>query len=258
MQGKQGQTVLWAPEIHFEYYRGMINLLCNVRNKMNIVVGFPYAQWGELKSLLESYFFLFPTTTTFWFQGDRCLSALEYTLSLFRYCCWSEMILSIYSTSGVMCPALGLLLWETPCSCRESSQGPQRWWRDLEAQGGSYQCVQTPEGRVQGRWSQTLQCCPMAGQEAVGTNWNTETHKVSSNLQETFFFFFLTGTVCLERLWILPSLLEILRSCGAGQASLGVPTCADVILIVSFLARHALFELSYVWACGFAFLCHPP
>lgn len=72
------------------------------------------------------------------------------------------------------------------------------------------------------------------------------------------FFFFLTGTVCLERLWILPSLLEILRSCGAGQASLGVPTCADVILIVSFLARHALFELSYVWACGFAFLCHPP
>lgn len=218
MQGKQGQTVLWAPEIHFEYYRGMINLLCNVRNKMNIVVGFPYAQWGELKSLLESYFFLFPTTTTFWFQGDRCLSALEYTLSLFRYCCWSEMILSIYSTSGVMCPALGLLLWETPCSCRESSQGPQRWWRDLEAQRGSYQCVQIPEGRVQGRWSQTLQCCPMTGQEAVGTNWNTETHKVSSNLQETFFFFSYWHSLPrevvdspvslgdLEKLWCWPSL----------------------------------------------------
>lgn len=134
----------------------------------------------------------------------------------------------------------------------------KKWWRDLEAQGGSYLCMQIPEGRVQGRWSQTLQCCPMTGQEAVGTNWNTETHKVSSNLQETFFFFLLTGTICLERLWILLSLLEILRSYGAGQASLGVPTCADIILIVSFLARHALFELSYVWACGFAFLCHPP
>lgn len=75
--------------------------------------------------------------------------------------------------------------------------------------GGSHLCVQIPEGRVRGRWSQTLQCCPMTGQR----QWaETEAHKVSSNLQETrcfFFFFFLTGTVCLERLWILLSVGDL-------------------------------------------------
>lgn len=70
-----------------------------------------------------------------------------------------------------------------------------------EGLGGSYQCVWIPQGRVQRRLNQAhFQWCPVVGEEAMGTSWNTKSSIWTSASTALRCGWWSTVTGCPERL----------------------------------------------------------